>query len=404
MPCRSMGEITQLRDCLLLRNHDLVREDLWIRDGKIVNAEPLFFVENQTADIQIDCQGSIISPGFIDVQINGGFGVDFSAYTSADLEENVKKVARGILAHGVTSFCPTIVTSPPDLYRQAIPILQPKNGGKDGAGILGLHLEGPFINKEKRGAHPPDLIRSFNNGIADMLEVYGTLESISMLTMAPELPHALSVIRELTDRGITVSLGHSMGSLVDGENAVQNGARFITHLFNAMLPFHHRDPGLVGLLASDFLPSDKPIFYGIIADGIHTHPAALRIAHRTHPNGLVLVTDAISAMGLGPGKHPLGQQVIDITGNRAVIDGTQTLCGSIATMNVCIKKFMKATGCTSVEALECATLHPAQALGITQRKGTLNFDSDADFVILDSNLNVTSTYISGECVWEKNSL
>lgn len=399
---KSTGEIVQFRNCFILRNHEIIREDLWIRDGKIINPEPLFFVENEYADVQIDCNGSLVAPGFVEVQINGGFGIDFS-YNTSDVEAGIKTVARGLLPHGVTSFCPTIVTSPPHFYKEILPRIQATPGGKDGAGVLGIHIEGPFINKEKKGAHPTQHIRTFESGFADLVDVYGSLDNVKMLTLAPELPLACEVIKKAVEMGITVSLGHSMGSLVDGEAAVKCGANFITHLFNAMLPFHHRDPGLVGLLTSNVVPSDKVVFYGIISDGIHTHPAALRIAHRTHPKGLVLVTDAVSPMGLGEGRHHLGQEVVDIIGCRALIAGTETLCGSIATMNDCVKHFRKSTGCSKVDALECASLHPCQALGITDKKGTLDFETDADFVMLDDDLNVLCTYIAGENVSQNPS-
>ncbi|KAG7273092.1 hypothetical protein CRUP_024822 [Coryphaenoides rupestris] len=225
-----------------------------------------------------------------------------------------------------------------------------------------------------------------------MLEVYGCLDNVAMVTLAPELAGSQTVVEELW---------HSMANLSQAEEAVQQGATFITHLFNAMLPFHHRDPGIVGLLTSDRIPGDRFVFYGMIADGIHTNPAALRIAHRAHPAGLVLVTDAITAMGLPPGHHTLGQQVIEIQGFHAYVAGTTTLSGSIATMDMCVRHFKHASGCSVPEALEAASLHPAQLLGISSRKGSLQYKCDADLVLLDDELNVKATFISGEEVWRK---
>ncbi|MFT7798086.1 N-acetylglucosamine-6-phosphate deacetylase [Arapaima gigas] len=267
---------------------------------------------------------------------------------------------------------------------------------------LGIHLEGPFISREKRGAHPEQYLRSFApGGLADLLQVYGGLDNVAIVTLAPEMPGSLEVIRQLAEHGITVSLGHSVADLSQAELAVQHGATFITHLFNAMLPFHHRDPGIVGLLTSDQIPKDRTVFYGMIADGIHTNPAALRIAHRAHPAGLVLVTDAIAAMGLPPGRHTLGQQDIEIDGLHAYVAGTKTLSGSIATMDMCVRHFLQASGCSVEAALEAASLHPAQLLGISHRKGTLNYGSDADFVLLDDELHIRKTYIAGQQVWRK---
>lgn len=175
------------------------------------------------------------------------------------------------------------------------------------------------------------------------MEIYNDIENVKIVTLAPEKEGAQDVISELVKRGITVSLGHSMANLNDGERAVEYGATLITHLFNAMLPFHHRDPGLVGLLASDKIPEGKTIYYGIISDGVHTHPSALRIAYRTNSKGIILVTDAISAMGLEEGRHRIGQFEIEVRAGKAYIAGTETLCGSIAPMNECVRFFKKAT-------------------------------------------------------------
>lgn len=397
----SDAPIIQFKNCRILRDHQLQREDLWVREGHILDPEKLFFDEKGYADERVDCEGSIIAPGFIDVQINGGYGSDFSQ-PSEDVSEGVSIVAKKILEHGVTSFCPTLVTSPPSVYHKVLPQIKVQNGGKHGAEILGVHLEGPFISSEKKGAHPEQYLRTFSSGgMSDLMEAYGSLDNVSMVTLAPELPHSQSVVSALSQRGITVSLGHSAANLSQAEEAVQCGASFITHLFNAMLPFHHRDPGIVGLLTSDQIPVGRTVYYGMIADGIHTNPAALRIAHRAHPAGLVLVTDAITAMGLPPGRHTLGQQVIEIQGLHAYVAGTKTLSGSIATMNMCVRHFRQASGCSVEEALEAASLHPAQLLGISSKKGNLDFGCDADLVFLDDALNVRATYISGEEVWRK---
>jgi len=176
---------------------------------------------------------------------------------------------------------------------------------------------------------------------------------------------------------------------------------FIDPLF-VCLQFHHRDPGLVGLLTSNEIPEGKTVYFGIISDGIHTHGAALRIAHRTHPGGLILVTDAISAMGLEEGTHRIGQYSIEVRDHKAFISGTNTLCGSIAPMDECVRIFRKATNCSIEYALDAATLHPAVCLDISKRKGTLDFGADADFILLDDNLQVHSTWIAGECVFEND--
>lgn len=241
-----------------------------------------------------------------------------------------------------------------------------------------------------------DLITSWST----IEDCYGPLDNVAIVTMAPELDGG-SIIRSLRDRGIVISIGHSTATLNQGLEALKNGANFITHLFNAMLPFHHRDPGLVGLITAQ---EDHPLYYGIIADGVHTHEAALRIAYRSNPSGLVLVTDAISAMGLPSGtQHRIGDQIVEIRDKKAFVAGTETLCGSIATMDQCVKNLKKATMCTTVQAIECASLHPAQVMGLSNRKGTLNYGADGDFIILDKDLNVLATFVEAQPVWLSNS-
>ncbi|CAH3187458.1 unnamed protein product [Porites evermanni] len=393
-------KLYQFRNCRLLRDSEIITDDLWVRDGKIIDPRIIFWEEQVKADVQIDCNNVIICPGFIDVQINGGFGVDFSSDTDK-LEEGLVTVAKGLLQHGVTSFCPTIVTSTQQSYNEILKTVKRTPGGENGAEILGAHLEGPFLNPDMKGAHKAHLMRQISTkGAQEMEDFYGTLDHVSIVTLAPELAgENMESIKQLVQRNIVVSIGHSAANEEIAEQAAKKGATFITHLFNAMLPFHHRDPGIVGLLTSYDIP--KPMFYGLIADGIHTHPTATRIAHRSHPRGLVLITDAIAALGLPPGLHKLGPMKVEIDHEKATLQGTNTLAGSIASMDVCIQRFKKMSGCTIVEALEGATLHPAQLLQIEHRKGILNYNSDADLVFVDDDLNVHATFIAGEPVWLK---
>lgn len=396
----SQPKLYQFRKCRLLRDGKIIRDDLWIRDGKIIDPRKIFWEEQVKADVQIDCNNLIICPGFIDLQINGGFGVDFSSDIDS-LEDGLLTVAKGLLQYGVTSFCPTIVTSSQESYNKILKKIKRTPGGLSGAEILGAHLEGPFINPNMKGAHKEHLIQEIRGkGIQEMEDFYGSLNNVSIITLAPELAgENMQAIPQLVDRNIVVSIGHSAANEEIAEKAAASGATFITHLFNAMLPFHHRDPGIVGLLTSYDIP--KLMFYGLIADGIHTHPTATRIAHRSHPCGLVLVTDAMAALGLPPGLHKLGPMQVEIDHGKATLKGTNTLAGSVASMDVCIQRFKKMCGCTTVEALEGATLHPAQVLKIEQKKGTLNYESDADLVFLDDNLSVHATFIAGKPVWLK---
>jgi N-acetylglucosamine-6-phosphate deacetylase len=404
----------RFRNCKLIRHHALLIDDLWIRNGKIINPQEIFFDEKIQADIEYDCQGVLIAPGYIDLQINGAFGHDFSSADEAS-EEMLRKVARQLTSHGVTAFAPTVVSSDAETYKTILPKYKRRAGSaKDGATILGIHIEGPFIDENKRGAHRTDFLRKSPHGIEDLLSCYGSFENVCIITVAPEIPNMIEkVIPQLIEKyHLIVSIGHSVASLDQGERAVCAGARFITHLFNAMLPFHHRDPGLVGLLTSHRVPTTTDIYYGLIVDGIHTHSAAVRLAHRVHSEGLVLVTDAVPAFGLPDGTYHMGANKIVVKDKRATIAGTETLCGSIASLAECVQNMRQAlldgeTKTTGeidknkfiVESIEAATLHPALVLGIEKQKGTLSFGADADFILLDAQLNVLSTFIAGEQAW-----
>ncbi|KAI8595143.1 hypothetical protein EDD21DRAFT_409311 [Dissophora ornata] len=342
----------------------------------------------------------------------GAFGVDFSVPSDHDTyEKDLLKVNRGLLKYGTTSYCPTIVSSSAAVYHQVLSHLKPRAGSaKTGASTLGAHVEGPFINEARIGAHELKVLQaSAKNGYKDFQAVYGfegetpeeqnkltreKLSSVKIITCAPELEGIMDSIPDLVKAGITVSVGHSMANISQAEEAVEKGATFITHLFNAMPQFHHRDPGVIGLLGSRFdLP--RP-YYGLICDGIHVHPNSVKIAYDSHPEGVILVTDAMSAMGLSPGNYQLGNMNVTKEEDRVYIEGTDTLAGSVITLDACIRNFLRFTSCTLIEALEAVTLHPAVLLGIQETKGVIKPGADADLVFLSDDLFVRRVFVAGE--------
>ncbi|KAL3781269.1 hypothetical protein HJC23_012819 [Cyclotella cryptica] len=396
----------------------------------------------------IDCKGQIVSPGFIDIQLNGAYGVDFSNAQGLNIED-VLLVARRLLASGVTSFCPTMVSSSRETYRRVIPLIRKArkhqsdrtrhNQENTSATILGMHLEGPFFALSKRGAHDSKHIVAPSKGMKSVREAYGFdassvdadddehhLREIDIITMAPELDGASEAIRSLTNHqnsddkpSIVISCGHTEASYEDGIKALSDGATLLTHLFNAMNPFHHRQPGLVGLLSSELklarLGLNRP-YYSMIVDGIHVHESAVCMAYNSHPHGCVLVTDAMAAMGLGDGKHSLGDMSVFLQGDRATILGTDTLAGSVVSMDTCVRRFKQCTDCSIGEALLCATLHPAMVLKrhIAKRKdilavgdvddasiGVLEVGAAADLVLLNDDLEVLGTWVRGKNAFEQ---
>lgn len=270
------------------------------------------------------------------------------------------------------------------------------------ARILGLHLEGPFINPECKGAHDPATLRSPVAGYDSLKALYTEhLSSASIVTLAPELPGAIDAIKALRKEGIVASMGHSKCTVGQAIEAVEAGSTMITHLFNAMTPFHHRDPGLVGLLGTNACP-----YFGLIVDGIHCHPLSANIVHNTRPKKVVLVTDAMAAMGLPPGRFELGPMAVDIQvggryeGLHAVIAGTSTLAGSVVSMDQCVQNFRNFTGCSAAEAIESASRHPAKVLNKLGEYGTLENGALADMVLLNDELEVQATYLAGHLAWK----
>ncbi|KAF9179020.1 hypothetical protein BGZ51_005597 [Haplosporangium sp. Z 767] len=344
IPGSNEPKVIKITNCRILRDHKIVSNDsIWIQAGKIIDPHKFFWYQKRLPDVVLDAQGLLVAPGFIEAQINGAFGVDFSVPSDYDTyEKGLLKVSRGLLKYGTTSYCPTIVSSSASVYHKVLPHLKPRAGSaKTGATILGAHVEGPFINEARIGAHELKVLQpSARSGYKDFKDVYGLegdtpeaqrkltdedLNSVKIITCAPELEGVMDAIPDLVKAGITVSVGHSMANTSQAEKSVMKGATFITHLFNAMPQFHHRDPGVIGLLGSR-LDLPRP-YYGLICDGIHVHPNSVKIAYDSHPEGAILVTDAMSAMGLSPGNYQLGNMNVTKDEDRVYIKDTDTLAG-----------------------------------------------------------------------------
>lgn len=372
--------VCKVSNARVLRDDELREGELYFAGGKLVPRQ-------EHVNQVIDAKGKIVAPGFIDIQINGGFGIDLS-----NSPEEVDVVAKQLPKHGVTSFCPTVVSSPTAVYEKAIPLLQARQV-PGGAEILGTHLEGPFINPERRGAHQARVLGGCKDGLQTALERYGSLDSVRIVTLAPELPGALELTAGLREKGIVVSAGHSMASLDESDVAIAAGVGLVTHLFNCVTPWHHRQPGLIGAALTR-----QELYYSLISDGAHLHTDSIKMAWLAHPEGAILVTDAMAALGLEDGSYELAGAVVEVNEGRAYIQGTETLAGATCPMNECVHKFQQATGCAVAQALELASLRPAQLLGIDDRKGRLDVGCDADFIIVDEDLVVHETYIAGQRV------
>ena len=242
-----------------------------------------------------------ILPGFVDLQVNGGFGVDVTSQPS-----RLPDLARALPRTGVTAFLPTVITSPIGKYPQILPALTRASTEAEGAQPLGVHLEGPYLSPQRPGAHNPALLRHPN--LSEIESLVG-LADVRLFTLAPELPGAEECIRWLRAQGVVVSAGHSAASYEEAQAGIAAGIGYGTHLFNAMSPFDHRQPGLVGALL------DAPIPIGLIVDGVHLHPATIRLVWRVKgAEGLTLITDAVAAMGMPGGEHLLGDRRVIVEG------------------------------------------------------------------------------------------
>lgn len=360
----------------------VVREDLIIEGKKLAKIGKVSHSCTSRATI-LDLNGLYVSPGFIDLQVNGGAGYNFVNARDKEIE----RIVSFHVSHGTTGLLATLVTSPVDQLRQAMQSIKRAQT----SGILGIHLEGPFISPERRGAHNPEHIlkpslerfRVLTNGYRDL---------IRMVTVAPELSGADQLIKEA--QGFAVpALGHSNATYEEARAAVEQGVRFFTHFFNAMSGFHHREPGAVG---AGF---DLEVMVGLIADGVHVHPAAVRLLLKAKGvDKICLVTDSIAAAGLGDGRYSLaGQEVVVEDGIARLTDGT--LAGSTLTMERALKNFMRFTNLSLPEAVRAATLNPARLLGLEQKKGSIAVGKDADLVVFDEDFNVHYTILGGEIIY-----
>jgi len=320
-----------------------------------------------------------IVPGLVDIQLNGAFGVDFS-----DPSADVGGAATSLPSTGVTAFLPTVVSSGPEAYAPCLRNLAAPMPA-DAARVLGAHLEGPFLAPTARGTHDPSALRSPDlDEVRDWLAAGG----VRIVTLAPELPGAGAVIRELVERGVIVGIGHSEATWQEADAAIEAGASLGTHLFNAMRGFHHREPGIVGRLLG------AGVAVSVIADGVHVAAEIVQlVASIKDPDDLVFVTDGLAALGEPPGTYRLGSREVISDGVVArLTDGT--LSGSVVPMAPALGRLV-ATGLDPAVAVHAASTAPARLLGLESELGRLEVGRLADLVLLDADWNPELTVVQG---------
>ncbi len=389
---------------LLLRNARLVlpeqtvdRGNLLIRNGQIALLSPTEPSSTNGDREQIDLHGLTLFPGFVDVHIHGAVGVD-----TLDAEpEDLARVSQFLATRGVTSWLPTLVPAATTGYVRAINSIeaamktQAGVSSEVGARIIGVHYEGPFVNSAQCGALRGRFFRTYSgaNDISD-LPMLAPEFARHMITVAPEIPGGVELVRELSRRGWIVALGHTRADFEVLDNAFAAGARHLTHFMNAMPPLHHRSPGPVGWgLLRDGVTCD------VIADGIHLDPRMLQLLHKLKgAERLMLISDAIAAAGKGDGNYEIWEETITVKDGRTR-NANGSIAGSVITMLEAVQ-LMRSLGVAEVDLARMAATNPARLLGIDQECGSIAEGKRADLVALDQDGQVVLTVIGGSIVFD----
>jgi len=362
-----------------------------IEDSTILNVGSAASLGKETVDATIDAKGGIIAPGFINLHVHGGGGAD-AMDSSFD---SLNCMSKFEASHGVVGFLPTIMSSPLEQMTgackaaaEAIDADRLGSRCTHGARILGINVEGPFLNSIRKGAQPEEGIMAPNISVLEKLLDAGGGHIMAM-TVAPEIPGAIDIIHALASQGILVSAGHSDAAYADMERGVAAGIRHVTHTYNGMRGLHHREPGVVGAaLTIDDLTCE------LIIDGVHVHPIAASIVVRMKGAAhVVLITDSMRAAGLPDGDYTLATQHVIVKEGQARLESGE-LAGSTLAMDVAVGNMVRLVGVPLPDAIAMASSTPARKLGLDDRKGRLQRGMDADITILDANTYRATTTIS----------
>ena len=368
---------------MIIRNVQIFSENRTFTQGDIIVYNGKFAETSLQNEEIIDGHGWYAIPGLIDIHFHGCAGYDFCDGT----EEALEKISAYEASVGVTGICPASMTIEESKLYQAM-----KNAGEytghGGAKFEGIHMEGPFISEKKKGAQAAEHIRTCD------LKLYQRLQEASggqirIVDIAPETEGAMPFIAAVKDEAV-ISLAHTTADYDTAMEAFSSGASHVTHLFNAMPPFHHRDPGVIGAAAD----TDE-CRVELICDGIHVHPAMVRAAFSLFgPDRIILISDSMRAAGLADGWYTLGGQDVHVQGKLATLnDGT--IAGSVTNLMACVQTAVKQMGIPLADAVACATVNPAKEIGIYDHCGSIASGKDADLVLLDENLQVRAVYING---------
>jgi N-acetylglucosamine-6-phosphate deacetylase len=364
--------------------------------GRLTYVGPAQAAEPDEGSQIIDANGCYILPGLIDTHFHGSGGDDVMANGAAGLG----RIARSILRYGTTGFLATTIAARHDELLRAVAdtIAAETAQVEPAAAILGLHIEGPYINLKFKGAQPEWGIRDPNfDECRELLDA--AAGRIKIMTLAPELPGGLELIRWLTNHHVIASVGHSEADYETALAAIEAGAKRATHLFNAMSGVHHRKPGLAAAVLNE-----PGICAELICDGVHVHPQMARLAWRMKGReGVALVTDATAAQGVGDGVFTLGDFQIQVRGNLCTLLDGVTIAGSVLTMNGAARNALQFTGMDLLDLAYTAALIPAQACGVADRKGSLEAGKDADIAIFQPDFTTAYTICAGQVAYQQQA-
>jgi len=357
-----------------------------LAEGRIAYAGPFDADRIPPGAAIEDATGLLVLPGLIDTHVHGTHGDDVMLHGATGM----RRIAARFAAHGVTAWLPSTISARHEELLTAVrACVEAQTNPGDGAEIAGIHVEGPYINMKRKGAQPAEGVR--DPDFAEVAQLLAAGEGqIRVVTLAPELPGGLRLIRELVGQGIIASLGHTDATYEEALAGIEAGARHATHLFNAMRPLNHRDPGVITACLN------RPeVLAEVIPDGVHLAPEIVRLALRTKgPDGAALITDAFSATGLPEGEHTLGPHRVFVKGALCTLaDGT--IAGSILTMNHAVRNAIRFADVSLVEAVRMASLVPARVAGCADRKGSLEAGKDADVALLTPDFGVRATWVRG---------
>ncbi|KTD87384.1 N-acetylglucosamine-6-phosphate deacetylase [Paenibacillus etheri] len=369
---------------VVLQERIVPAANVWISEGKIIkiDTESLSIPEGDYE--RIDGGRHLLVPGMIDVHIHGANGFDMMDGT----EQSIQEVSKSCASSGCTSFLATSVSSTLEDLLEMIRSVKRVIGHEVGAKIAGIHLEGPYLNPKRKGMQNEKYLRHPNLDEMNLIfQEAGSL--IKMVTIAPELPGGMELISFLKEKGVVIAIAHSDATYEEAKQAFASGASHVTHCFNGMRPIHHRDPGVI---VAAF--EEKHVSVQAIVDNVHLHPAIIRLMHTLKgPEGMVLITDALQAMGLGDGDYMFGGHHVTVSeGVARLKDGT--LASSTVTMNEALRYTVE-TGIPLIDAVKMASTTPANILEL-QRKGSITTGYDADLVLLDDEFKVLWTMVDGQ--------